>query len=79
MTDDVDLKVKIAARAAELFLRQLAGVPADVQLMAVQMIAQTIFLSDVPKTKRLQLLTRWTQSIRTTIIEKEKQDVQKSN
>lgn len=83
MTAEIDAKTKIAAQSAKVFLTQMnvAGVPSDVQLMAVQMLAQTIFITSVKKEKRLQFLTRWMQSLRTTIIEagKEADNAEKRN
>lgn len=62
-----ETKEKIAKESAKLFLTQMASVPADVQLMAVGMLAQTIFINDIKPQRRLELLDMWTKSVRDEI------------
>lgn len=70
-------KLAMAQNCSKLFLIQMqaSGVPADVQLMTVEILSKTIFLSDVVESKRLQLFDRWARAIRETI----KTDERKKN
>lgn len=61
------LKQKIAKQSAKLFLTQMVSVPGDVQLMAVEMLAKTIFMTSIVADKRLQLLDAWLRSIRDAV------------
>jgi hypothetical protein len=58
------VKAKIAQQLAKLFLHQAAAVQADVQLMAIEMLAKTVFTTGIIESKRLQLADRWLKSIR---------------
>lgn len=62
-------KLQMAQGCAKLFVMQMqaSGVPVDVQLMTVELLTKTIFLSDVVESKRLQLFDRWARAIRETI------------
>lgn len=66
MAED-ELKKRIAQQSAKLFLTQMASAPGDVQLMAVEMLAKTIFMTSVKAEKRLQLLDQWLGSIRDAV------------
>jgi uncharacterized protein YejL (UPF0352 family) len=66
---DINIKQKMAQQAARLFLTQMASAPADVQLMAVGMIARIVFITGIKKERRLQLLSRWMKSLRDEVKE----------
>lgn len=61
---DNDLKVQIAKQGARLFLTQMASVPVDVQLMALEMIAKAIFATSMQEPRRLEFLDKWLKQIR---------------
>lgn len=61
---DAEMETKIAAECAKLFTVQTASVPVKVQLMAVEMLAKTIFLTSIKAEKRLEFFDKWTRSIR---------------
>lgn len=61
---DNELKIRIAKQSARLFLTQMASVPADVQLMSLEMIAKAIFTTSVPEPRRLEFLDKWLDQIR---------------
>ncbi len=61
---DDELRVKIAKQSARLFLTQMASVPVDVQLMALEMIAKAVFASSVQEPRRLEFLDKWLKQIR---------------
>lgn len=61
---DSELKTRIARQSAKLFLTQLAAVPADVQLMAIDMIVRVIFTTSIAESKRLEILDAWLKGIR---------------
>lgn len=65
-------KIKIAQECTKLFLTQMASVPADVQLMAIDMLARTIFTNDIKPEKRLEMFDLWSASIRTEILKLKK-------
>lgn len=65
------VKLKIAQQSAKLFLTQMAGVPADVQLMAIEMLAATVFMTGIKKEHQLKLLDPWLKSVRDTVLNKE--------
>ena len=64
------VKLKIAQHSAQLFLTQTAGVPADVQLMAIEMLAATVFQTGIKKEHQLRLLDPWLKSVRDTVLDK---------
>lgn len=64
---DSDVKERIAKQSAKLFLTQLAGVPADVQLMAIDILIRVIFTTSIAQPKRLQILDTWLKGIRTGV------------
>lgn len=61
---DSELKIRIAKQSAKLFLTQMVSVPADVQLMAVELIARAIFTTSVQEPRRLEYLDKWLKQIR---------------
>lgn len=63
------LKIQIAKQSANLFVTQMAaaGVTADVQLMAVELVAKTLMITQVKESKRLQFLDMWLKSIRNEV------------
>lgn len=63
-------KLEIAQRAAQLFLTQMAGVPTDIQLMAIEMLAGTVFKTGIKPQYQLQLLDHWLKSVRDTVLNK---------
>lgn len=65
MAED-EIKKRTAQQCAKLFLAQMqmASVPGDVQLMAIEMLAKTVFMTSVKAERRLQLLDDWLGSIR---------------
>lgn len=65
------VKLKIAQQSAKLFLTQMAGVPADVQLMAIEMLAATVFQTGIKPEHQLRLLDPWLKSVRDTVLNKE--------
>lgn len=68
MADQVNpIKLKLAQRITKLFLTQMASVPADVQLMSIELLARTIFLTDIRAEKRLEFFDRWSGAIRNAI------------
>lgn len=68
---DVDpLKLQMAQQAARLFVTQMAGVPTDVQLMAIEMLAATVFETGIKPEHHLKLLDPWLKSIRDTVLKK---------
>lgn len=67
MDEPVNPKLQVAQRAAKLFVTQMAGVPPDVQLMTIEILAVAIFVSGFKKEKRLSLLSRWMKSVRENV------------
>lgn len=65
---DNEIKVRIAKQSARLFLTQMASVPVDVQLMAVEMIAKAIFATSVQEPRRLEFLDKWLKQIRDGVV-----------
>jgi hypothetical protein len=65
MTDSA--KLNIAKQAAKLFLTQMASVPADVQLMTVELLARTIFETGIKAEKRIELADQWFEGIRDAV------------
>lgn len=65
-------KQDIARQCAKLFLTQMASVPADVQLMAIDMLARTIFINDIKPEKRLEMFDLWSDSIRKELLKARK-------
>lgn len=65
-------KVAIAQQCAKLFLTQMASVPADVQLMAIDMLARTIFTNDIKPDRRLEMFDLWSASIRKEVLKLKK-------
>lgn len=73
MTEETD-KLAIARQVAKLFRSQaqMAKVPPDVQLMAIELLAKTAFTLDVKEERRLQMFDTWSKSIRDDINPKKK-------
>jgi hypothetical protein len=63
---DNEIKERLAKQCARMFLQQMgaASVPADVQLMALEMAAKAVFTTSVVHAKRLELLDKWLKQIR---------------
>lgn len=72
-------KLTIARQCAKLFLTQMASVPADVQLMAADMMVRTIFINDIKAEKRLEFFDLWSDSIRKELLKARKSNVKKGN
>lgn len=64
------VKLRIAQQSARLFLTQMAGVPTDVQLMAIEMLAATVFATGIKPEHQLKLLDPWLKSVRDTVLNK---------
>lgn len=62
------LKLRIAQQSAKLFLTQMAGVPTDVQLMAIEMLAAIVFTTGIKPEHQLKLLDPWLKSVRNTVL-----------
>lgn len=64
---------QIAKGAAMLFRSQLApSLPTIVQLMTIDMLAKTIFMTDVKPERRLELLDQWLDGIRKYVVDESK-------
>lgn len=83
MSTEAPDRTAIAVRCAKMFRVQMAaaGVTVDVQLAAIEMLAKAIFVSDVKLEKRLELLDKWSTSIRNYVVteSKPKKQPRKSN
>lgn len=63
------VKLAAAKQAARLFLTQMLGTPTDVQLMALEMLASTIFQTGVKPERMHQMLKLWLKSVSDTVLD----------